>query len=124
MKTFEEFIDAIPDPENQHRFTQVIEWVKETYPQLEMRMAWNQPMFTDHGTYIIGFSVSAKHMAFAPERATMIHFEDEIKASGLSHGSMIIRSPWDKPFNFELLGKMIDYNIKDKKDTTTFWRKE
>ena len=24
-------------------------------------------MFTDHGTYIIGFSVSKKHLAVAPE---------------------------------------------------------
>lgn len=25
-----------------------------TYPELELRIAWNQPLFTHHGTYIIG----------------------------------------------------------------------
>ena len=32
-------------------------------------------MFTHHGTYIIGFSAASKHMAMAPEHATIICFE-------------------------------------------------
>lgn len=35
-------------------------------------IAWNQPMFTHHGTYIIGFSAASKHIATPPDRATMI----------------------------------------------------
>jgi len=30
---------------------------------------------------------------------------------------------WDRPVNYELLSKMIEYNIVDKKDWTLFWRK-
>jgi len=32
-------------------------------------------MFTHHGTYIIRFSTASKHMAMAPEHATIICFE-------------------------------------------------
>ncbi len=32
-------------------------------------------MFTHHGTYVVGFSAAAKHMAMVPERATTIHLE-------------------------------------------------
>lgn len=30
--------------------------ITETYPQLDTTVKWNQPMFTDHGTFIIAFS--------------------------------------------------------------------
>ena len=45
---------------------EVLNWVVQNYPELELRIAWNQPMFTDHGTYIIGFSAASKHMAMPP----------------------------------------------------------
>ena len=50
----------------------VLVWVGFTYPKLKLRIAWNQPMFAHHGTYIIGFSAASKHMATASERATVI----------------------------------------------------
>ncbi|MCQ4950818.1 hypothetical protein NE646_14380, partial [Bittarella massiliensis] len=39
------------------------------FPDLTPKIAWNQPMFTDHGTFIIGFSAAKAHLAVAPERA-------------------------------------------------------
>ena len=74
IKTLDEFLAAIPD-DNRERMVEVLVWVGLTYPELELRIAWNQPMFTHHGTYIIGFSAASKHMAITPERATMIRFE-------------------------------------------------
>ncbi|WP_317765313.1 iron chaperone [Pediococcus ethanolidurans] len=69
MNTFAEFISAIEDPKHRARVEEVLTWVSETFPQLKTRIAWNQPMFTDHGTFIVGFSISKKHMAFTPEEA-------------------------------------------------------
>ena len=31
-------------------------------------------MFTDHGTFIIGFSIAKHHLAVAPERVVIQHF--------------------------------------------------
>ena len=50
----------------------VLVWVRFTYPELELHIAWKQSMCTHHGTYIIGFSAASKHMAMAPEHATII----------------------------------------------------
>ena len=50
----------------------VLVWVRLTYPELELHIAWKQSMCTHHGTYIIGFSAASKHMAMAPEHATII----------------------------------------------------
>ena len=42
-------------------------------------------MFTDHGTFIIGFSVSKKHLAVAPESVTITHVEDDIVKAGYDY---------------------------------------
>ena len=58
--------------DNRAWMVDVLVWVGFTYPKLKLRIAWNQPMFAHHGTYIIGFSAASKHMATASERATVI----------------------------------------------------
>ncbi|MDO5049392.1 MAG: iron chaperone [Actinomycetaceae bacterium] len=122
IKTLDEYLQTIPDADNRERMVSVLDWVKETYPDLELRIAWNQPMYTHHGTYIIGFSAAAKHMAMSPEREPMIHFEDVLKDRGVSYGTMLVRQPWNKPFDFELAKLFIDYQLETKADVTTFWR--
>ena len=63
LKTLDEFLDTIPQDDKRDRMVEVLDWVASTYPQLELRIAWSQPMFTHHGTFIIGFSAASKHMA-------------------------------------------------------------
>jgi hypothetical protein len=48
-------------------------------------------MLTHHGTYIIEFSAASKHMAMAPERATMIHFESLIRERGTDFDTILTR---------------------------------
>ena len=66
ISTLDEILATIPNDDNRARMVDVLVWVGLTYPELELRIAWNQPMFTHHGTYIIGFSAASKHMAMAP----------------------------------------------------------
>lgn len=58
MDIFQTFIDDIPNPEHKQRVIEVLNHVSETFPQLQKRVAWSQPMFTDHGTFIIAFSLA------------------------------------------------------------------
>lgn len=122
METFEDFLTKIDVPENQKRTEEVLTWIAEEFDQLNQEIKWNQPMFTDHGTYIIGFSVAKKHLAVAPEKVAITHFKDEIKKAGFEHTEQLIRMPWNKPIDFELLKKIVVFNIEDKKECTTFWR--
>ena len=101
IKTLDEFLAAIPD-DNREQMVDVLVRVGLTYPELELRIAWNQPMFTHHGTYIIGFSAASKHMAMAPEYASMIRFEQVMRERGTDFGKMFARQPWNKPFDYEL----------------------
>lgn len=123
METFTEFLETLANPQQRARFEELFAWIKNTFPQLVPRIGWNQPMYTDHGTFIIGFSASKKHLAVAPEVPAMEHFSAEITAAGLSHTRMLIRFPWDKKIDYPLLERLIRFNIEDKKDCQTFWRK-
>lgn len=67
MEVFAEYLANIDNKEQLARTKDVLDWVKAKF-------AWNQPMFTDHGTFIIGFSIAKLHMAISPERQGMEHF--------------------------------------------------
>lgn len=122
IKTLDEYLETIPDDDNRARMVEVLVWVGLTYPELELRIAWNQPMFTHHGTYIIGFSAASKHMAMAPERATMIRFEQVMRERGTDFGTMLAHQPWTKLFDYELLDAFIQHQLAEKQDITSFWR--
>lgn len=122
ISTLDEYLETIPSDDNRARMVDVLVWVGLTYPELELRIAWNQPMFTHHGTYIVGFSAASKHMAMAPERATMIRFEPVMRERGTDFGKMFARQPWDKPFDYELLDAFIQHQLEEKQDITSFWR--
>jgi uncharacterized protein YdhG (YjbR/CyaY superfamily) len=123
MDVFSEFLAKIDDPAQRARTEEVLRWVGERFPNLAPRVAWNQPMFTDHGTFIIGFSIAKGHLAVAPEKVALDRFAEEIAQSGYVYSKMIYRIPWNKPVDWSLLERIIAFNIEDKAETATFWRK-
>ncbi|MGE6669091.1 iron chaperone [Paenibacillus xylanexedens] len=123
METFAEFITRIDNPEHQARTEEVLNWVTEKFPNLKQKIAWNQPMFTDHETFIIGFSVSKQHLAVAPEKAGINRFSEEITQAGYDHTKELVRMKWKQEIDFSLLERMIEFNIADKAECSTFWRK-
>jgi hypothetical protein len=122
MEVFAEFLNKIDNPAHRAHVEEILSWVMEKFPSLTPVVKWNQPIFTDHGTYIIGFSVSKKHMAVAPDQAGMNRFAEEIARSGYDHTKEIVRMPWDRPVDYSLLEKFVAFNIMDKADCKTFWR--
>lgn len=123
MEAFQEYLNDIPNPQHRDRMAVTLQWVDSTFPQLAPRIAWNQPMFTDHGTFIIGFGVAKAHMAVAPEQAAIQHFADELTKAGYVYSSQLIRIRWNQSMNYDLLSRIITFNLEDKADCPTFWRK-
>jgi len=122
LELFSEYINLIENKEKRIRFVEVLEFVVKKFPHLETVIKWNQPMFTDHGTYIIAFSVTKNHINIAPERDTMIHFEDLVQSRDVTYTKMLIQMKWTKAIDFDLIEEVINYNIIEKKDVTSFWR--
>ncbi|MGE7186576.1 iron chaperone [Peribacillus sp. NPDC006672] len=123
MEVFAEFLAKIDNPQHRDRTEEVLAWVIKKYPNLMPKIAWNQPMFTDHGTYIIGFSVAKHHLAVAPEIAGIKYFSEKIVQAGYDHTKQLVRIKWDRPVDYSLLESMIEFNIWDKAACSTFWRK-
>lgn len=123
LKIFDDFLEKIDNKENRKKLYDLLKRIENDYPMLEKRIAWNQPMFTHNGTFIIGFSVAIKHFSMAPEWKAIKEFEEKIDDAGYEHGKMIIKFPWDGEVDYELIREIIEYNIEDKKDIKTFWRK-
>ncbi|MGI6005478.1 MAG: iron chaperone [Christensenellales bacterium] len=124
MEVFAEYLARIDKAQHRARTKEILDWVIEKFPGLMPKIAWNQPMFTDHGTFIIGFSAAKHHLAVAPERAAINRFSDEIARAGYDRTKELVRIRWDDPVDFSLLEKIIEFNILDKADCSTFWRGE
>jgi uncharacterized protein len=123
MEVFAEYLAHIDNPQHRARTEEVLTWVTKKFPNLEPQIKWNKPTFTDHGTYIIMFATAKNHLSILPEEKTMVHFADEIAQAGYSASSRLFRIQWTEPVNYELLERIIDFNIKDKAENSNFWRK-
>ena len=121
ITTLDEYLATIPNDDNRARMVEVLNWVAKHYPELELRIAWNQPTFTHHGTYIIAFSAASKHMAMAPEFATMIRFEPVMRERSTDFDIIFARQPWTKPFDCELLDVFVQHQLEEKQNITSFW---
>ena len=116
------FFDSIDELEKRERMEDILNHIKEKFPQLKEEIKWNQPMFSDHGTFIIGFSIAKGHIAVAPEAKVISLFEKEIKEASYSHTQGLFRIKWTEQVDLDLIDKMVEYNIEDKIDMKKFWR--
>ncbi|MEG6573506.1 iron chaperone [Caldibacillus debilis] len=123
MDVFAKYLAGIDNPDHRARTEEILNWVLNKFPNLEPQIKWNTPMFTDHGTFIIGFSTAKHHLSVSPEEVCIARFADDIAKAGYSATKRLFRNPWNEPVNYELLGKMIEFNIQDKAEYTKFWRK-
>lgn len=122
MNVFADYLQKIEVIDHRNKIEDILNWVKVQYPNLNQEVKWNQPMFTDHGTYIIGFSISKNHISVAPENSCIIHFAEELDKVGYTYTSQLFRIKWDQPVDYDLLSEIIKFNILDKADLKTFWR--
>jgi len=122
LSTIEEYLAAIPVPQHRAKLEEILDWVSGTWPELELVLKWNQPMFTHHGTYIIGFSVFAKNIAVSPEDVLMDRMRAEIEAAGYTTTLRLFRIGWDDPIDHALLTRLIENQLAEKADVTGFWR--
>lgn len=120
MHVFEEYISKIGNPELKQRTQAILQWVEDTFPQLEPRIAWNQPMFTDHGTFIIGFSVAKHHISVAPEAKGIDQFSADIVQAGYDHGKNLFRMKESLPVDYPLLKKSSHLISKTKRIVQRF----
>jgi uncharacterized protein YdhG (YjbR/CyaY superfamily) len=122
MNDFQMYLNSIDDPSKKERMESILNYIEKTFPQLIEEIKWNHPMFTDHGTFIIGLSIAKSHIAVAPEAEVIDLFEKEIEEAGYSHTKQLFRIKWTDKVDYDLLRKIVAFNIGNKKDIVKFWR--
>lgn len=122
MKTVRDFLDTIPNLSHREKLQDLIDWILKSFPTLTCEIKWNQPMFIDHGTFILAFSASKNHFSVAPEYVGIQTFSKAIKDAGYDHSTMLFRIKWTQEIDYKLLGDIITYNMKEKANMTSFWR--
>lgn len=123
MESFEDYLQSLDDETQKEKLIDLFDSIDSKFPDLGKRIAWHQPMYTDHDTYIIGFSVAKNHISVAPEKAGLRRFEKEIKDNNYDLLKEVFKIKKSQPINKELIRDMIAFNVTDKKDCGTFWRK-
>src|SRR5699024_524113 len=122
MTEFNEFLESLENDKQTATMEAIFNWISETFPELETTVKWNQPMFTQHGTFIIAFSKSKQHYSIAPKEKGMTEYNEQIAEAGYSQINNLFRIKWTQDVNYELLQSIIQFNIEDKAKCTTFWR--
>ena len=122
MDVFSDYLKGIDDPVQRERVEHLLGWITDTYPGLEGQIKWNTPMFTDHGSFIIGISTAKQHMSIAPEADIMAAFAERIQASGYTQTKGLFRIRWKDEVDDRLIRAIIDASIEMKKDDTSFWK--
>ena len=123
MEEMEKYLQTIEEEKHKKSLREIFDWIMKTFPSLEYKTLWKQPMFLEHGTFIIGFSASKKHFSISPEAKGIEQFSKEIEEAGYTQSKNLFRIGWEESINYCLLEKIINFNRMDKADYTDFWRK-
>ncbi|MER2064245.1 MAG: DUF1801 domain-containing protein, partial [Alkalibacterium sp.] len=118
METFDEYVTSIDDEEMRQKLSDIYQHVEKNFPELGKRIAWNQPMYTDHDIFIIAFSAARNHISVAPEKAALRKFKADIEAADYDLLKETFKIKRKQPVDYDLLDDMIRFNIEDKKDCT------
>lgn len=118
-----DFLNQITNKDLFNKLNDILEWIKSNYPELALEYKWNQPMLTKNGTYIMGFSVSKKHLSVGLEAIVMKHFQDKLDQLGIEHGKMIFKIKENEMVNYDLIKELIDHIVDLKREDVTFWHR-
>jgi uncharacterized protein YdhG (YjbR/CyaY superfamily) len=122
MYNFEEYLQTINEVDHREIVTSLFVWMERIFPQLDRSIKWNQAMFTHHNTFIIAFNPTKKHLAISPEKQGIERFSSELRNLDYEFGSMVFKIKWNQQISYDFLKRIIEFNIEDKINTTTFWR--
>lgn len=124
MKTdlFKPYLEKIENETNSTKVRRVYEWIEEEFPKLEPEVKWSTPLYSHHGTFIIGVKPAKNHFSINPEAKGIDVFSNKIKNAGYTHEKMTYKIKYSDEVDYSLLKEIIEFNIKDKKEHTKFWR--
>ena len=104
--TLTEYYKSIPAPQAK-TIKAIFKVITTKYPQLEMVLAWNQPMVKLDKHYVFGASASSKHVLIAPWDQEVLHqFAPKFKEGNA------LKKTIQLPIDWEVDAKLLQAMIK------------
>jgi uncharacterized protein YdhG (YjbR/CyaY superfamily) len=102
------------DPKQAKKVREIIRVITTKYPDLELVVAWNQPMLKRGTDYVFGASVSTNHISIAPWGDVLKTFAPKFeKLEGVRVNKKTIAIPNDWEVDEKLIQSMIAARLKE-----------
>ena len=109
--TLQEFYNSLPK-DQETAIRRFADYVETTYPDLELVLAWNQPMFKLGKKYLIGFMPAKNHINLLTMTNTPVtHFSERLSA--YRHGTRSISVPFDWNIDEELIKDILLFRAEE-----------
>ncbi|MBL6634990.1 MAG: DUF4287 domain-containing protein [Ilumatobacteraceae bacterium] len=109
VETPSDYVNALPDPQRSTAQF-ILDTIGSAFPQLELVIAWNQPMFREGKRYYFGLSAAKNHLLVAPFNADVLDtFEPQL--SGLKRNKKTVQVPNDWEVDTALLTEMVSRQL-------------
>ena len=88
--------------------------IQEEHPDLDLVIAWNQPMLKADGHYVFGLSVLKRYILMAPHGTTVLEqFRPRLEAAGFTLNKKTIQVPFGWDVDAALLNDMVDARLAE-----------
>lgn len=111
FSTLDEFTASLPSDQEQ-AIRRLVDFVAAAYPQFELVIAWNQPMFKHGGKHLFGFMPSKQYINLASMTDTAIDRMGTALA-GYRHGKRTISLPFDWQIDPALIDQLIAIRLEE-----------
>lgn len=106
-----------------HKMVSIFQFMEEKFPELVLEIKWNEPMFSFNNSFIIAFSVLKNHISISPEKYAIDIYKEKLLSFNYEATANLFKIKKDQEVNFDLLFEIINFKIKDKSNSKTFFKK-
>lgn len=113
FKTPTEYFKSL-SPQQAKTVRAIFKAITTKYPDLELVIAWNQPMLKSDGKYIFGISVAKNHILLAPwSKDVIAKFTPKMKNLDVKKKTIGVPNDWD--IDEKLLQSMVKARLTETK---------
>lgn len=111
------------DPILKDKIVSIFEFMEEKFEELVLEIKWNEPMFSFNNSFIIAFSVWKNHISISLEKYAIDIYKEKLLSFNYEVTSNLFKIKKDQEVDFDLLFEIINFKIKDKSNSNTFFKK-
>lgn len=104
------------------KMVSIFQFMEEKFPELVLEIKLNEPMFSFNNSFIIAFSVWKNHISISPEKYAIDIYKEKLLSFNYEAAANLFKIKKDQEVNFNLLFEIINFKIKDKSNSKTFFK--